>query len=67
MYNEKSKERTMRYLDKLKEIRFRIKPEEYAAYEQAAKSGGYTSMRQFYLDAINEKVEKVMNGKNTLL
>ena len=67
MYNEKSKERTMRYLDKLKEIPFRVKLEEYAVYEQAAKSDGYTSIRQFYLHAINEKVEKAMNGKNTLL
>lgn len=63
MYNEKSKERTMRYLDKLKEIRFRVKPEEYEKYEQAAKSGGYTSMRQFYIDSINEKTEKIMKGR----
>jgi len=63
MYNEKSKERTMRYLDKLKEIRFRVKPEEYEKYEEAARCGGYSSMRQFYIDAINEKVEKVMKGQ----
>ncbi len=58
-YNEKSKERTMRYLDKLKEVRFRVKPEEYEIFENAAKSAGYGSMRQFYLDALKEKVEKV--------
>lgn len=63
MYNEKSKERTMRYLEKLKEIRFRVKPEEYEKYEQAAKSGGYMSMRQFYIDSINEKTEKIMKGQ----
>lgn len=63
MYNEKSKERTMRYLYKLKEIRFRVKPEEYEFYEQAARFGGYSSMRQFYIDSINEKVEKIMKGR----
>lgn len=60
-YNQKQKEYTMKYLDKLKEIRFRVKPEEYAKYEEAAKKAGYPSMRQFYLDAINEKVEKILN------
>lgn len=60
-YSEKQKEYTMKYLEKLKEIRFRVKPEEYEKYEQAAKSAGYPSMRQFYLDALNEKVEKILN------
>lgn len=60
-YNEKSKERTMRYLDKLKEIRFRVKPEEYEMYEKAAKSSGYTSMRKFYIDALEEKVKKTLD------
>ena len=60
-YNEKQKEYTMKYLDKLKEIRFRVKPEEFERYEKAAKKAGYPSMRQFYMDAINEKVEKVLN------
>lgn len=60
-YNEKSKEYTMKYLEKLKEIRFRVKPEEYQQYEEAAKKAGYPSMRQFFLDAINEKVQKIMN------
>lgn len=55
-YNEKQKERTMRYLAKLKEIRFRVKPDDFARYEAAAKKAGYTSMRQFYLDAIEEKI-----------
>ena len=57
-YNEDSKKRTMKYLEKLKEIRFRVKPEEYEKYEEAAKKAGYPSMRQFYIDAINEKIEK---------
>ena len=58
-YNEESKRRTMKYLEKLKEIRFRVKPEEYKVYEDAAKKYGYPSMRQFYIDAINEKVKKI--------
>lgn len=60
-YNEKQKEYTMKYLEKLKEIRFRVKPEEYEKYEEAAKKAGYPSMRQFYMDAIQEKTEKILN------
>lgn len=60
-YSEKQKEYTMKYLEKLKEIRFRVKPEEYEQYEKAAKAAGYPSMRQFYMDAIKEKVEKILN------
>ncbi len=60
-YNDKQKEYTMKYLEKLKEIRFRVKPEEYKAFEEAAKAAGYPSMRQFYIDAINEKVAKLNN------
>lgn len=60
-YSEKQKEYTMKYLDKLKEIRFRVRPEEYATYEEAAKKGGYPSMRQFYLDALDEKVKNILN------
>lgn len=60
-YNEKQKEYTMKYLDKLKEIRFRVKPEEYDVYEKAAQKAGYPSMRQFYLDALDEKVKNILN------
>ena len=60
-YDEKQKGYTMKYLEKLKEIRFRVKPEEFEVYEKAAKKAGYPSMRQFYLDAIQEKVEKILN------
>lgn len=56
MYNENAKKSTMRYLAKLKEIRFRVKPEEYNIMCQAAKKQGYSSMRQFFLAAINEKI-----------
>lgn len=60
-YTEKQKEYTMKYLEKLKEVRFRVKPEEYQRYEEAAQKAGYPSMRQFYRDAIAEKVEKILN------
>ena len=60
-YTKKQKEYTMKYLEKLKEVRFRVKPDEYERYEQAAKRAGYPSMRQFYMDAITEKVEKILN------
>lgn len=60
-YNEKTKEYTMKYLEKLKEIRFRVKPEDYQRYEKAAEKAGYPSMRQFYLDAIEEKVKEILN------
>lgn len=59
MYDEKSKKRTMKYLEKLKEIRFRVKVEDFEEFETVAKESGYTSMRQFYLDAINEKIKKL--------
>lgn len=61
MYDEKSKKRTMKYLEKLKEIRFRVKVEEFEEFETVAKESGYTSMRQFYLDAIKEKIKKLKN------
>lgn len=60
-YNEKQKEYTMKYLEKLKEIRFRVTPDEYERYEKAAKQAGYPSMRQFYLDAIEEKISNLGN------
>lgn len=51
-----NKEATMKYLATLKEIRFRVKPEEYERYQRAAAEQGYASMRQFYMDAIEEKI-----------
>ena len=58
-YNEKQKNYTMKYLSKLKEIRFRVKQEEYEKYEEAAKKAGYSSLRQFYIDAINAMVHSI--------
>lgn len=62
-YSEKQKEYTMKYLARLKEIRFRVKPEEYERYEEAAKKAGYPSMRKLYMDAIKEKVEKLLEDQ----
>lgn len=58
VYNEAQKKATMKYLEGLKEIRFRVKPEQYEKYKKAAEELGYDSMRQFYLDAIEEKIAK---------
>ncbi|MCF2569297.1 cag pathogenicity island protein [Mediterraneibacter glycyrrhizinilyticus] len=63
-YDEKSKQRIMKYLEKLKEIRFRVKPDEFTRYEAAARKAGYPSMRQFYLDALNEKTDDILNSKD---
>ena len=63
-YDEKAKQRTMKYLEKLKEIRFRVKPDEFSKYKTAAKEAGYPSMRQFYLDALNEKTNKILNRED---
>ena len=63
-YDEKAKQRTMKYLEKLKEIRCRVKPDEFSKYETAAKEAGYPSMRQFYLDALNEKTNKILNRED---
>ena len=58
MYNENTKRNTMKYLAKLKEIRFRVKPEEYEAMQKAAADQGFGSMRQFFLSAIHEKISR---------
>lgn len=62
-YDERQKGYIMKHLASLKEIRFRVKPEEYNEYKEAAEKAGYSSMRQFYLDAINEKVTKIKEGQ----
>ena len=58
VYNESQKKATIKYLKGLKEIRFRVTPEEYNNYQEAAAKQGYKSMRQFYMDAIDEKIAK---------
>ncbi len=52
------KEYLNEYLKKLKEVRFRVKPEEFEEMEHAAARMGYKSMRQFFLAAIAEKIER---------
>lgn len=59
MYNESQKKATIKYLQKLKDIRFRVKPEEYQEMQNAAKKAGYSSMRQFFLDAISDKINSI--------
>ncbi|MCD7745399.1 MAG: cag pathogenicity island protein [Lachnospiraceae bacterium] len=63
-YDAKKKEYLMKYLEKLKEIRFRVKPEEYEKYEAAARKAGYPSMRQFYIEALDEKVERLQKKES---
>lgn len=58
VYSESQKKATTKYLKNLKEIRFRVKPEDYERFQKAAKEMGYDSMRQFFLDAIEEKMGK---------
>ena len=56
---------TQRYLSTLKQIRFWVKPEEYELMQKVAEEQGYGSMRQFFLDAIYEKMKLVrdISGK----
>lgn len=58
-YTASQKKASIKYLLKQKEIRFRVRPEEYERMEKAAALGGYESMRQFYLKAIFDKVEEI--------
>lgn len=58
VYNERQKRSIEKYLSKLKEIRFRVRPEEYERMQEAAAAQGYSSMRQFFLAAINDKMNK---------
>lgn len=57
-YDKAHKKATIKYLKKLKEIRFRVKPEKYNAYKKAAEKAGYKSMSKFYVKAIEEKIER---------
>ena len=53
-----NKDTMMKYFKTLKEIRFRVTVPEYEAFVEGAKRLGYKNMRQFYLDAIKEKIER---------
>lgn len=65
-YSESQKEATVKYLKKLKEIRFRVKHEVYEKYAAAAKKAGYEDMRPFYMDAIKEKIERDGLGESPI-
>lgn len=58
MENEE-KSSMQRYLDKLYQVRFWVKPDIKERWEEVAKKAGYPSMRKFYIDAIEEKIEKL--------
>lgn len=62
MYNESQKKATMKYLKTQKQIRFWVKPVEYSQIEKAAEAGGFRSLRQFYLYAINMLIDKINTG-----
>lgn len=62
MYNENTKKATMKYLKTQKQIRFWVKPAEYSQIEKAAVAGGFRSLRQFYLYAINMLIDKINAG-----
>ena len=57
-YDEKSKERTLRYLAKQRQVRFWVTPEQYETFQAVAEVTGYDSLRQFCLDAIREKINR---------
>lgn len=56
--DEKRSKSIQSYLKNLKQIRFWVKPEEYEKMQEAAKEQGYPSMRQFFIDAIYEKMQR---------
>lgn len=60
-YTDAQKASTLKHLKTLKEIRFRVKPDEYIKYQEAAKKLNYDSMRSFFLAAIEEKIQNDMN------
>ena len=60
MYDQKAKERTIRYLEKQKQVRFWMNPFLVDQWEKAAKIGGYKSMRSFYIDAIDRLSKEIM-------
>ena len=62
-YDENAKKRIMKYLKKLKEIRFRVKPDFFEVCQEAAEIAGYESMRQFYLDALQDKIDEIMKDR----
>lgn len=62
MYNNKQKEYTMKYLKTLKEVRFRVKPEEYERWEKAAEKANFPSLRQYYMYCINKITDEILSS-----
>lgn len=56
-YTESQKKATTKYLQSLKEVRFRIKPEEYEQLQTFANNKGL-SVRAFILQAIKHEMER---------
>lgn len=56
-YTEAQKKATTKYLKTLKEVRFRVKPEEYEQIQSSATSKGL-SVRAFILQAIQHELER---------
>ena len=62
MYNETAKKATIKYLKTQKQIAFWVHPSDHEEYKRAAAAGGFKSLRQFYLYAIRELINKINNG-----
>lgn len=56
-YTEAQKRASLKYQATLKELKIRMKPEEYERIVEAAK-GAETSVRAYCLTAINEKIQR---------
>lgn len=63
VYDAAQKERIIRNLAKLKEIRFRVNLDTYEMYQKAVESGGYRSMRQFLMTAAENQMKQDLEKK----
>lgn len=59
-YNENRKRSTLKYLAKQKTIHFYVKPELFSEYVAAMDALDYTSMREFVMASIDEKMKTGM-------
>ena len=62
MYNESRKKATMKYLKTQKQIRFWVNPVFYDQVKTAAAAGGFSSLRQFYIFAVEDLIQKIRGG-----
>lgn len=56
-YTDAQKEATKKYLNKLKNLSIRVKPEEAEKFKQEASKRNM-SLRAFILSSVNEKIER---------